>query len=243
MRVPEKRPPTSSDRDRRHRDSAGVAVPRGEFDPEDITGRYEGVELERHRREDRDIEERLRLADNARDDIRELRADAKKVGEKVAGHHEAIETLLKPIAHDLPGALEGIRLGMARLESAVNASAAEMRTALSTISLQLRSHHERIEAGEAEGRAHASRLTTVEHAQQQTAAGVAANAAEIVKLKRRATQQGADLRKWWRRHLGKAVAGALTLIAGAIAGAITAHYNPAPSPAVVDHPAHVERGP
>ncbi len=218
-----RRASTQGDRDRRRSDTAGQTAGSPVFVAEEVTGRYEGKELER-RREDRDLEERLRLADGARDDIRELRSDAKKVGERVAAHHEAIEACLKPLAAKLPGQLEEIRRAQALLNAAVEAAVESSNEFTASISHQLQGHHVRIEKVEAESRASVSQIATVERTASEARSIATDATARLTKLEKRSAAQGADLRRFWRRHLGKALAGALTLIAGAIAGAISAHF-------------------
>jgi hypothetical protein len=204
---------------------AQIAVPTHEFDQDDVTGKYTGIELEQ-RRQRRTTEERLNLADHARDDIRELRADAKRVGEKVAGHHEAIESTLKPLAAKLPGQLEDIRVAQAALNAAVEAAVMSSQEITASISLQLRGHHERIEDVEETQRASTAQLASVEKTATEARSMAHEATARITKLEIHRSDRIAlakQSQRFWQRHLDKLITAVIGAITGGLAALLGGH--------------------
>lgn len=146
-------------------------------------------------------------------DIRELSAEMRKTLTAIAGHDEAIEWL-KDIARKLPGALESIRTNISQLSTDVSNVAQSMRDATSSMSIQLRGHHERIEQVEERAASHEVRLDNIdaENLPPRVAALEEHHKTQHIE-KRLVARQGR-----WRSRIIKGAVGAVVSLASALAG-------------------------
>jgi hypothetical protein len=218
---PPRRAPThgGEDRHRRRSDSAGAPIA---FVDDEITGRYEGVELDEKRRErDERTRERLAVLEVRAQDADKLKKDVQTQGKLVDHLNITHEIAVKPVIEKLPGQLDLIRAAQVNLDAAVNAAIASTERALAEMARQLQDHNVRISDGERKTEAVAARLSTVETAQREDRAQIAKQRSDIVALKR---SRGTDVvvGSFVRRHAVKVLLVLAGLVGSAIAGYVSA---------------------
>lgn len=248
-----KRSPTFADgderRDRRRSLTAGTTyAPQVEVSDE-ITGRYEGEELEAKRAE-REARARERLAtleaQRAEDRRRtaELERTVDTQGKLIDHLNVAHEIAVKPLIEKLPDNLNLIRAAQANLDAALEAAISSSDRAVAEMARQLQDHNVRLSAVERKSDADGARIAGIERTTEAHAQQLAEQRGDIAKLKRArdrdrdraATSTDAKIGGFVRRHGPRAllwVAVAIgTAVTGAIGGYLSRELAPAPAPAL-----------
>lgn len=257
-----RRAPTFGDRDerrdRRHRESAGISVPRGEFDPEDLTGRHEAGEidaeqLQRMRATERPPENRIDRLERKHDRLLNDLVEVRAVPGRLDRLDRTLENLDKRLDADARRVVRAQAISEQARDLAQEATARSDETAqriaateriadgVEQLVKQLEGHRDRLGKLETDREVHSQRIRTVAEQQETHALEVRHRLAELEKTRAADTRELAVVRtsqRFWRRHIGKAIGAIAIAIAGAIGGVIS-HYlapgEPPPPPHIGDH--------
>lgn len=192
----------------RHSPTAGAPIA---YVEDEVTGQYEGAELEQKRHErDARVRERLAVVETQTAGIDSLRRDLRTTDKLVDEHNISLKIHVLPVIERTARQLEAIRAAQHELDVAFTAAISTINDSIAEMTRQLQAHAVDLAALKDGHRTHSDRLGVVERTQ-------AAHATELAAL---TGTRAVDVKvgSWVRRNATSILVTALSTIAGLVGG-------------------------